>query len=51
MNGCCDRFSEGVGSSIVDSHSKVAEEGSDVLSPLVIALDDILHLERTKWER
>lgn len=34
-------------SSLVDSHSKVAEEGSDVLSPLVIALDDILHLKRT----
>lgn len=28
------------------SHSKVAEEGSDVLSPLVIALDNILHLEQ-----
>ena len=38
-----------VWSSIVDSHSKVAEKGSDVLSPLVVALDDILHLKRTKW--
>lgn len=25
----------------------MAEEGSDVLSPLVIALNDILHLEKT----
>lgn len=33
---------------LVDSRSKVAKEGSDVLSPLVIALDDILHLESTK---
>lgn len=37
-------------SSLVDSRSKVAEKGSDVLSPLMVALDDILHLQRTKRE-
>lgn len=31
--------------SALDSRSKVAEEGSDVLSPLVVALDDVLHLQ------
>lgn len=31
--------------STLDSRSKVAEEGSDVLSPLVVALDDVLHLQ------
>lgn len=36
---------------LVDSRSKVAEEGSDVLSPLVIALDDVLHLQRTRWRK
>lgn len=34
---------------IVDnSHSKMAKKSSNILSPLVIALDDILHLERVK---
>ncbi len=32
-------------SSLVDSRSKVAEKGGDVLSPLMVALDDILHLQ------
>lgn len=31
--------------SALDSRSKVAEEGSDVLPPLVVALDDVLHLQ------
>jgi len=35
---------------MVNSHSKVAEKSSDVLPPLVIALDDVLHLGRTKWK-
>lgn len=29
----------------LDSRSKVTEEGGDVLSPLVVALDDVLHLQ------
>lgn len=29
----------------VDSRSKVAEESSDVLPPLVVSLDHILHLQ------
>lgn len=42
----CDHFNAGCGPFfLVNSRSKVAEERSDVLPPLVIALDDILHLQ------
>lgn len=34
-----------------DSHSKVTEKGSNVLSPLAVALNDILHLRTGEGER